>query len=213
MAGLTIEQLQIAMPRLKRVLSDAEKFINPLNDALSEFQIINPNRQAMFLAQIAHESNDLSQWSENLNYSSQGLRATWPTRFESPDKARALARNPEAIANYVYANRLGNGNEASGDGWKYRGRGPIQLTGRDNYREYGRMLSVDLEVSPDLVATPEVGFRVAGKFWVEGMLNELADDGNMEAFVKITRRINGGLNGLQDRIKRWELAKSALGLK
>lgn len=213
MADLTIEQLQSAMPRLKRALSEAEKFIDPLNDALVEFEINAPKRQSAFLAQIAHESDDLLRWSENLSYSAQGLRETWPSRFQSPDKARALARKPEAIANYVYANRLGNGDEASGDGWRYRGRGVIQLTGRENYRKFGGLLGVDLEAEPDLAATPATGFRIAGAFWVENGLNALADRGDVESFIQITRRINGGVNGLEDRLKRWRLAKAALSVK
>lgn len=151
-------------------------------------------RIAAFLAQVGHESGGLTRFSENLNYSFEGLRATWPSRFvgeSGATLARSIARQPEKIANTVYANRMGNGDTASGDGWRYRGRGLIQLTGRANYRLHG------LEDSPDTAAEPDTAARIAVTYWRDNGLNELAD---ANRFEDITRRINGGLLGQTERV-------------
>lgn len=170
------------------------------------YDISTPERIAAFIAQIAHESARFGRLVENLNYSASGLALTWPSRFRTPGgKPNALAlrlhRNPEAIANNVYANRLGNGSENSGDGWKYRGRGLIQITGRSNHRECGAGLaglSVDLEVKPELLEYPIYAALSAGWYWHTRGLNAHADGGDIE---RISRIINGGTNGLQDRIE------------
>lgn len=203
---VTVAELRRVMPALPLV--KAEQFLPDLDVALREFDISTTRRLAAFLSQIAHESNQLSRWVENLNYSTDGLIKTWPARFGHGRKANAqqraegrrlaerLARKPEAIANYVYANRGGNGNEASGHGWLYRGRGPGQLTLLDNYRAMGRVLKLDLVAEPDLVATPAVGFRAFGAFWSVNRLNQIAESGDVRA---VTRVINPGLLGLAER--------------
>lgn len=204
---VTDDSLKQIMPKL----ADAKRaaFLPSLQSALNEFGVNTPKREAAFLAQIAHESGELNIFAENLNYGAKGLMATWPKRFPDPVKAQQYERNPQKIANYVYANRIGNGDEASGDGWRFRGRGPIQITGRDNYQKYGSRLNVDLINDPDKAATPEVGFRIAGLYWKENGLNELADAGMFET---ITKRINGALKGLEDRVKYYTRAKQVLGV-
>lgn len=204
--------LRAVMPKLS--LQAAQGYIVPLNATLSEFCINSPARRAAFLAQLAHESAQLTHWSENLNYSADGLVAVWPTRFKGTEGrklAERLARKPEAIANYVYAGRGGNGPPETGDGWKYRGRGPMQLTLRSNYARAAHDLKLPLLDEPQRVATPEVGFRVAGLFWSKwNNLNSLADLDTPGSFTTITRKINGGLNGLPDRFAYWKRAKEAL---
>lgn len=194
---VTLEVLRGACPRLKD--ADAIRFIPPLQNALREFEINSLPRVAAFLAQVGEESVDLTHWEENLNYSPEGLMRAWPKRF--PDRATAdrYAHHPEKIANYVYANRMGNGDESSGDGWKNRGRGPIQLTGADNYWEFGSDLDVDLVNHPELVLDPQIGFRVAALFWKRKGLNELADRRDDRG---MTLRINGGLLGLDERTRK-----------
>ena len=155
-------------------------------------------RQQMFLAQCCHESAGLTRFVENLNYSAEGLMRTWPSRFPSFSVATEYARQPEKIANHVYANRLGNGNEASGDGWKYRGRGIIQLTGRTNYRRAGDGLEYPLDQSPQNILVPGTNAAAACWFWSSHGLNELADRGE---YRNITLVINGGLIGQADRDK------------
>lgn len=204
---ITDDSLKQIMPRLP----DAKRVtvLPSLQSAMNEFAVNTPKREAAFLAQIAHESGELTIFSENLNYSAKGLMATWPKRFPDLATAQKYERNPEKLANNVYANRIGNGSEASGDGWKFRGRGPIQITGRENYQKYGSRLNVDLLNNADRAATPEVGFRVAGLYWKENGLNELAD---AEMFETITKRINGGLKGLDERLKYYTRAKQVLGV-
>ena len=188
--------------------SVAARWESPLRDVCSAFEITTPKRIAAFLAQLGHESSGLTVVLENLNYSAAGLLATWPSRFTHA-LADELARKPERIANFVYAGRMGNGDAPSGDGWRYRGRGPIQITGKANYaairdelREAGRQ-APDFVLSPDLLADPKWGALAAGAFWVGRGLNELADAGD---FRKITTRINGGQNGAADRNARYAAA-------
>ncbi len=158
----------------------------------------NPLRLTEFLGEMAHESQGFTRLAESLIYTSAArIRAVWPTRFPTEASARPFVRAPERLANHVYGRRLGNVHP--GDGWRFRGRGIIQLTGRANYAEAGRALGLPLEDEPDLVAEPEVAVRVAAWFWTRHKLNPLADWGMSEA---ITRRINGGLAGLDDRLAR-----------
>lgn len=178
----------------------------PLTAAMAKYEINTPRRQAHFLAQVGHESGGFTRLVENLNYSADALLRNWPTRFNAETAAK-MARRPEAIANYVYGGRLGNG--ADGDGWKYRGRGLIQLTGKGNYRSAGIALGLDLLGKPELLEKPDAASLSAAWFWKTNGLNELADKGDM---VAVTRRVNGGTNGLDDRKARYDRAAKALGL-
>jgi putative chitinase len=203
---LTRADLEAVMPLAAKL---PDSVIDALDAAMRRFEINTPSRMAAFAAQLAHESGQLQRWTENLNYRWERLRQVFPKYFTSDAQAQAFDRKPERIANRVYASRLGNGPEASGDGWRYRGRGPIQLTGRDNYRACGSAIGVDLVEDPDLLATPGPGCLAAAWFWARNGLNALADAGD---FVTITRRINGGLNGLAERRAFWEQAKMAFGV-
>lgn len=158
------------------------------------------NRLQFFLAQIAHESGGLTIREENLNYSAPRLMAVWPSRFPTLAAAQPYARNPQKLAERTYGGRMGN--TQPGDGWRYRGRGYIQLTGREAYREVGRIAGLDLENNPDLASDPRHAAAVAAAFWTWKKLNPLCDAGD---FVTCTRRINGGTIGLDDR-RAW-LAK------
>ena len=185
----------------------AEEWIDAINETFDRFDISTPERQACFLGQCAHESGGFTALKENLNYSAEGLTKVWPKRFPSFDVAQSYHRNPEKIANKVYADRMGNGNEASGDGFKYRGRGLIQLTGKDNYRACGEALGVDLVEEPDLVSTPQYAALSAGWFWDKNKLNQFADANDMTG---LTKRINGGTHGLDDRVARTQTAIDVL---
>lgn len=194
------------MPRLGE--AGAARWRFPLYVVERVYQVDTPARLAAFLAQVAHESAELTALTENLNYSAEGLLRTWPARF-SHAEAHEFARKPERIAERVYSGRLGNGSEGSGDGWRYRGRGPIQLTGRANYQEAGEALGIDLVSLPELVEQPLLGAMVAGRFWQTRNCNELADVGD---FRGITRKINGALTGIDSRLAYWRAAKAALGV-
>lgn len=167
-----------------------------------------PRREAAFLAQVGHESGGLTRWIENLNYSADALVRVWPNRF-TPELAGQYARQPERIANKVYGGRMGNGDEASGDGWKFRGRGCIQITGRSNYAALADAAGRRLETLPAWLETPEGATVSALWFWQKNRLNRFVDAGD---FVGLTKAINGGTNGLDDRTARWEAAKKALGV-
>lgn len=185
----------------------AEEWIDAINETFDRFDISTPERQACFLGQCAHESGGFTALKENLNYSAEGLTKVWTKRFPSLDVAQPYHRNPEKIANKVYADRMGNGNEASGDGFKYRGRGLIQLTGKDNYRACGEALGVDLVEEPDLVSNPQYAALSAGWFWDKNKLNQFADANDMTG---LTKRINGGTHGLDDRVARTQTAIDVL---
>lgn len=183
----------------------AEEWIDAINTTFETFEINSLEQQASFLGQCAHESGGFATLVENLNYKAESLCKVWPKRFPSLDAAQPYHRNPEAIANKVYANRMGNGDEDSGDGWNFRGRGLIQLTGRDNYRACGEALGADLESDPDLVSTPMYAALSAGWFWNKNHLNNIAED-----ILAVTKKINGGTHGLDDRVARTERALNAL---
>ena len=204
------EQIRKIMPKCV----DGSLWARALNDAMERHEISTPQRAAAFLAQIAHESGQLCRLVENLNYSADRLMKVWPKRFPTIEKATLYERNPEKLANYVYANRLGNGDDQSGDGWKYRGRGVIQVTGRANYRTIGDALGLPLEEQPELLEEPDAASLSAAYFWKSRGLNELADDRNDddddEDFVRITVIINGGQTGLDDRRAYWATAKNVL---
>ena len=180
---------------------------DPLNETYERFDINTPERQAAFIGQCGHESGGFKTLKENLNYSAEGLQKTWPSRFPTLADAEPYARQPEKIANKVYAGRNGNGDEASGEGWSYRGRGCIQLTGKANYTAAGEALGVDFLSDPDIVATPQYAALTAGWFWSTHDLNPLAD---ARDDLAITKKINGGTNGLDDRIARTQKALDVL---
>jgi putative chitinase len=209
---LTATQLTAFLPGL----ADVGGWTDALNVAMDRFEINTPQRAAAFLAQVAHESGEFKRLVENLNYSAARLCAVWPGRFTSPDAAKAYAYNPEALANYVYAKRLGNGDVASGDGWLFRGRGLIQLTGRGNYHSCGLAVALPLETEPQRLESAAAATLAAGQFWQSRGLNHLADDENDDNddadFVRITKIINGGTAGLASRRAYWARARAALGL-
>ena len=180
-----------------------------LNAAMQRYGIETPDRVAAFVAQIAHESGEFSRLTEDLTYTTaERIRAVWPKRFQTLASAAPFVRNPEALANRVYANRLGNGDAASGDGWRYRGRGLIQLTGRANYADAARALGLPLLDAPQLLEQPDGAARCAAWFWQSYGLNALADEAD---FVAITQVINGGTVGLSERRRYWAQASAALG--
>lgn len=188
-----------ALPTYKEALSVA-------NYTLVAFGIMNNElRAAHFLAQIMHESGGLTRIIENLNYRAERLVEVWPTRFPTPAAAAPYAKNPEKLANFVYGNRMGN--DQQGDGWKYIGRGMIQLTGKTNYQKSGASLSADFVSNPSLVLLPEYILIVAADFWRRAGCNTLADADDL---VAITKAINGGTIGLADRRQWLARTKSAV---
>lgn len=200
------QQLKQIMPNLSD--EKCREYLPYLFQAMDEFEINTPIRIAAFIAQTAHESAEYTSLIENLNYSADALMRVWPSRF-TPEKVTSYARQPEKIANCVYANRMDNGDELSGDGWRYRGRGVIQITGRYNYEACGTALKLDLVSKPELLEQPLNTFRSAAWYWASRKLNALADN---QDFKGITRGINGGLNGLEDRIKYYNRAKAVLNI-
>jgi putative chitinase len=179
--------------------------------AAMAFYKMSPVRAAHFFAQTAHESGNFKAFSENLNYSADGLTKIFGKYFDAASAAKA-ARNPEKIANRVYANRMGNGNEASGDGWKYRGRGALQLTGKDNYKAFADYLKKpEIMDNPDLVAT-EYSFESAIFFFEKNKLWDICDKGvNDAAILALTKRINGGTHGLDDRKEKTKKFAAMVG--
>jgi putative chitinase len=183
----------------------AADWVEALNLAFETFGIETTEQQASFLGQCAHESANFTALTENLNYKAESLCKVWPKRFPTLESAQPYHRNPEKIANKVYSSRMGNGDEASGDGWKYRGRGLIQLTGKSNYEAFGKAIDVDVVSDPDLVETNIYAALSAGWFWSTNRLNEIASD-----ITAVTKKINGGTHGLEDRIAKTEKALQAL---
>jgi len=175
---------------------------------LEEYQINTPRRIAAFMAQCGQESGGFVFLSENLNYSAQGLMRTFAKYFPDQSTAMAYARNPEKIANRVYANRMGNGDEASCDGFRYRGRGLIQVTGKDNYFWFASSLEITPEEAAEYMQTFEGAAQSACWYWETASLNKLADAGDI---LTMTKRINGGTIGLEDRKKHYEHALHVLG--
>lgn len=187
--------------------ADADGWVQAMNEVFPKYGIDGPKRIAAFIAQCGHESGGWRVFEENLNYSAKSLDAVFPKYFVKAGRnAEEYARKPEKIANVVYAGRMGNTND--GDGFKYRGRGPIQLTGKDNYTAFGRDFGMDLS-NPDIVATDKkISLMSAIWFWNKNSLNTLADAGDIKA---MTKRINGGFIGLEDRIHHYEQAMAKLG--
>ena len=185
------------------------KVLDELPSVIDTFKINSINKLSNFLAQCAHESGNFKFTQENLNYSAEGLLKIFPKYF-SKETAEIAARKPEMIANIVYSNRMGNGDKASGDGWKYRGRGYIQLTGKINYSQFGNFIGVDLLKEPDLVVS-KYALTSAAWFFEYKNLWLLADKGIDDETIKhLTRRINGGFNGLEDRISKTKTFNSLL---
>lgn len=184
------------------------KWLEPLNKTFEKYEINTPTRQAAFIGQCQHESANFKVLQENLNYSAKGLMATWPSRFPDMDMAEKYERQPEKIANKVYGGRADLGNTQDGDGWRFSGKGLIQLTGRSNYTVCGLALGKPFAEFPELLLEPENACLSAGWFWNKRGLNALADNQDWET---LTKRINGGLNGLQDRIHKIHKAMDILG--
>jgi putative chitinase len=182
------------------------KWEEPLQATFDKYEINTPRRQSAFLGQCAHESGNFKTLQENLNYSAEGLMKTWPSRFPTKEIADQYARQPAKIAGKVYNGRLGNTSEE--EAAKYLGRGLIQLTGKENYERCGLAIGVDLLSNPDLLLDPRYATMSAGWFWNKKGLNELAD---AQEHGQITKRINGGLIGLDDRIAKSTKALAALG--
>jgi len=173
-------------------------------DTAAKFEINTPLRLAHFLAQCGHESGQFRVVNENLNYGAKGLLGIFKKYFPTEDKAKTYERKPEKIANLVYASRMGNGPESSGDGYKYRGRGYIQLTGKDNYTAFGKSIGENIQATPDLVAT-KYPLLSAAWFFNKNGLHKLADKGaTPEVVTMVTKRVNGGTIGLADRLKHFK---------
>jgi putative chitinase len=197
---LTREQFGVLTSNLAP--SKREEYYPFLTASMEEFGITSRNQQRIYLPQLLHESTGLSVWIENLNYSASGLLRVFPRYFSAATAAK-YARQPQKIANRVYANRGGNGDEASGDGWTYRGRCPIQATLKEMYLKLRPVLGVDCVADPDLLLKTEYGFRAAAWiFAVEKNLLDVSQDGDERALKIATRRINGGTNGWEDRLAR-----------
>jgi putative chitinase len=198
---LTAEQFAHLFPRAQ----DPQGWVDSMNNVFPNYELDSPKRIAAFLAQCGHESGGWTVFEENLNYSAKGLMGIFKKYFPDEATATAYQRQPEKIANKVYANRMGNGPESSGDGWKYRGRGPIQLTGKDNYRAFAKEMFDDWENlfnNPDWVnADRDFALMSAIWFWNKNKLNREADAGDIKT---MTRKINGGYIGLEDRIHHYE---------
>jgi putative chitinase len=194
----TQDQLQKILPKVKNV----GDWYNAMIDALPQYEINTVERVSAFIAQCAHESGGFTLLQENLNYGAKGLTGTFHKYFTTEADAKPYERQPEKIANRVYANRMGNGDEHSGEGWKYRGRGLIQLTGKDNYRRFSHAAFDDDTIldNPDLLMEPYYALHSACWFWNDKMLNDYADTQDL---VTMTKKINGGTIGLDDRIHHY----------
>jgi putative chitinase len=208
---ITAELLHDVFP----LCADPSGWATALAPALEQFDINTTPRLASFLAQTGYESGQFNRLIENLNYSTAArLMRVWPRRFPTAASAQPFVGNPQKLANFVYANRLGNGSAASGDGFKYRGRGIIQLTGRSNYVQAGAALGLDLVRQPDLLTQQATAALAAAWFWHSHGLNALADDrtddNDIEDFTTITRIINGGTTGLQERLAALNAVEAGL---
>lgn len=204
---ITIELLTALCPKTKR--SILEGYVEPLNTVAEYYDMYeNPRRVAGFLAQIAHESGGFTAVKENLNYSAKGLMGTFKKYFPTEELAKRYERKPEMIANKVYANRMNNGPEESGDGYRFCGRGLIQLTGRANYTKFANDLGMSIEDTVAYLETPNGAVASAGWFWDNNNLNQYCD---RDDFVTLTKRINGGTIGLADRQHHYHLALQHLG--
>jgi putative chitinase len=201
---LTVSQLKQMVPGI----THADHWIEAFDQLLPDYEINTPKRIAAFIAQCAHESGGFRFLKENLNYKAESLMKTFPKYFSDKDTANAYAKQPVKIANRVYASRMGNGDEASGDGYKYCGRGLIQLTGKTNYDWFAASLEISASEASEYLETFEGAAQSACWFWESNNLNVEADAGDIK---KMTKKINGGYIGLDDRIKHYEHALHILG--
>ena len=201
---LTVSQLKQMVPGI----THADHWIEAFDQLLPDYEINTPKRVAAFIAQCAHESGGFRFLKENLNYKAESLMKTFPKYFSDRDTANAYAKQPVKIANRVYASRMGNGDEASGDGYRYCGRGLIQLTGKTNYDWFAASLEISATEASEYLETFEGAAQSACWFWESNNLNVEADAGDIK---KMTKKINGGYIGLDDRIKHYEHALHILG--
>jgi putative chitinase len=202
--------MTLTQDKLAKILT-RNKSVGPLFDALSKmlpkYEINTVNRVAGFLAQCGHESADFTVLKENLNYGAKGLRATFPKYFATDAVAAQYERQPEKIANHIYANRMGNGAEATGDGYKYRGRGAIQLTGHDNYAAFAKSINKTLDETVAYCESMDGAIESACWFWKKNNVNATCDANDI---VAMTKKINGGTIGLDERKAHYEKAKGIL---
>ena len=203
--NFTKQQLKEMIPKNPYV----DQWFEAISEILPEYEITTPQRVAAFLAQCAHESGGFVFLKENLNYKAASLRRVFPKYFPDDAIAAQYAGKGEMIANRVYANRMGNGDEASGDGWRYCGRGLIQLTGKNNYTFFAGSLDIPVEEASEYLQTFEGAVQSACFFWEQNKLNQWADKGDI---LTLTKRINGGTIGLEDRIKHYEHALHIFGV-
>jgi putative chitinase len=205
----------MTLEQLKQIIGKnpyAEYWHNALTVLLPDYDINTPQRIAAFMAQCGHESANFTALKENLNYRAATLRKLFPKYFPTDELANEYANKPnkqEAIANRIYANRMGNGDEASGDGYRYCGRGLIQLTGKENYSWFAASIEISVEEASEYLQTFEGAAQSACWFWETNKLNQWADKGDI---LTLTKRINGGTIGLEDRIKHYEHALHVLGV-
>lgn len=202
--NFTKDQLKQMIPKNPYI----DNWFKAISEILPEYEINTPKRVAAFLAQCAHESGGFIFLKENLNYKAPSLRKVFPKYFADDATAAAYANKPEKIANRVYANRMGNGDENSGDGWRYCGRGLIQLTGKDNYTFFAASLDIPVQEAAEYLQTFEGAVQSACFFWEQNNLNQWADKGDI---LTLTKRINGGTIGLEDRQKHYEHALHIFG--
>jgi putative chitinase len=208
---ITATSLQKVLPLCK----EPDKWANALNPAMDKFGINTPARIASFLTQTGYESGQFNKLVENLTFKTAArLMTVWPKRFPTEASAAPYVNNEEKLANFVYANRIGNGDVNSGDGYRYRGRGIIQITGKSNYADIGKVLGADLVNNPDFLLTPELATMSAAYYWQGHGLNALADnmtdDNDIEDFTTITKKINGGTEGLSQRLALFKTIEQAL---
>lgn len=203
---ITLELLQKICPKTKNEVLG--KFVDPLNEVGEKYGLFeNKERIACFLAQVAHESGGFNAVAENLNYSAKGLLGVFKKYFPTEELAKQYERQPEKIGSRVYANRMGNGTEESKEGYQFRGRGLIQLTGKDNYTKFAKSLDMTLDEAIQYLETPKGAVESAGWFWNTNKLNVLADK---KDFITLTKRINGGTIGLEDRKHHYDLVMESL---
>ena len=202
--NFTSEQLAQIIPNNSYIA----EWYDAVSRILPDYEINTIPRVAAFLAQCAHESANFTALKENLNYTAASLSRVWPSRFP-PDIAEQYAHNQEMIANRAYSDRMGNGSEESGDGWRYAGKGLIQLTGKDNYTRFAESIQTPVEQLPEYLGTFEGAVQSACWFWETNGLNQFADNGDI---LTLTKRINGGTLGLEERTQHYQQACQVLGL-
>jgi putative chitinase len=203
---ITLDILRAICPKTKPAI--LEKYVEPINTVGEYYEMFeNPRRIAGFLAQVAHESGGFTAIKENLNYSAKGLMTTFKKYFPDEATAKQYEKKPEKIANRVYANRMKNGPEESGDGYRFCGRGLIQLTGRDNYTKFAQALDMSIEDTIAYLETPNGALVSAAWFWDNNKLNQYCD---RDDFITLTKRINGGTIGLEDRKHHYQIALNLL---